>query len=98
MVREHAVLNVRAGLQGDFEAAFQGATALISATPGFISLQLGRCLEDPQRYLLLVEWEQLEDHTVGFRESAAYQQWRAALHHFYEPFPTVDHYEPLLGC
>ncbi|WP_242065373.1 hypothetical protein [Trichocoleus sp. FACHB-262] len=40
-----------------------------------------------------VSWQRLEDHTVGFRQSAAYQQWRSLLHHFYDPFPTVEHYE-----
>jgi heme-degrading monooxygenase HmoA len=46
-------------------------------------------------YLLLVEWERLEDHTEGFRGSAEYQQWRQLLHHFYEPFPTVDHFQQI---
>lgn len=56
-------------------------------------MSLSRCLEEPNRYLLLVEWEQLEDHTIGFRGSTAYEEWRSLLHHFYDPFPIVDHYE-----
>jgi heme-degrading monooxygenase HmoA len=60
--------------------------------PGFVSLRILRGIESPSRYLLLVEWETLEDHTVGFRESAEYQEWRALLHHFYDPFPTVEHF------
>jgi heme-degrading monooxygenase HmoA len=52
-------------------------------------------LEVPNRYLLLVHWRRLEDHTVGFRGSAEYQRWRDLLHHFYDPFPTVEHYAPL---
>ena len=63
---------------------------------GFRSLRLERCLETPSRYLLLVEWDRLEDHTEGFRGSAEYQEWRRLLHHFYDPFPTVEHYEPLV--
>jgi heme-degrading monooxygenase HmoA len=60
---------------------------------GFRSLTLSRCIERPQAYLRLVEWDRLEDHTEGFRGSAEYEQWRALLHHFYEPFPTVEHFE-----
>jgi len=52
-----------------------------------------RCLERPGRYLLLVRWRSLEDHTEGFRKSAPYLEWKRLLHHFYDPFPTVEHYE-----
>ena len=68
------------------------ALPLISATPGFGGLEVRPCLETPGRYLLLVRWEKLEDHTQGFRGSERYQKWRALLHHFYEPFPLVEHY------
>ena len=60
--------------------------------PGFVSLELHRCVEQANRYALLVRWSTLEDHTVGFRQSAQYQRWRALLHHFYDPFPQVEHY------
>jgi heme-degrading monooxygenase HmoA len=93
MVLEHAVLDVTQGQEAAFEEAFATAKTVISAATGFRSLRLSRCLEEPNRYLLLVEWEQLEDHTVGFRGSTAYQEWRSLLHHFYDPFPVVDHYE-----
>lgn len=79
----------------DFESAFSEAKAIIAAMPGFRGLRLSRCIERPSTYLLLVEWEQLEDHTEGFRFSPQYQQWRALLHHFYDPFPNVEHYEQL---
>ncbi|CAM2948643.1 antibiotic biosynthesis monooxygenase [Prescottella defluvii] len=55
-------------------------------------LELSRCLERPDAYLLLVEWDTLEDHTEGFRGSSEYQEGRRLLHHFYDPFPTVEHY------
>jgi heme-degrading monooxygenase HmoA len=93
MVLEHAVLEVMPGQEAPFEDAFATAKIVISAAVGFRSLRLSRCLEEPNRYLLLVEWEQLEDHIIGFRGSTAYQEWRSLLHHFYDPFPTVDHYE-----
>ena len=64
--------------------------------PGFDHLELQRCLEQPDRYVLLVGWDRLEDHTEGFRGSAEYERWRDLLHRFYDPFPTVEHYEPVV--
>lgn len=95
MILEHAVLNVIPGKEQSFETAFAQARSLIASMPGFRSLRLGRCIESPSRYLLLVEWDRLEDHTQGFRGSVEYQKWRDLLHGFYEPFPTVEHYQPL---
>ena len=96
MILEHALLDVRPGEEGDFEAAFATAQAIISAAAGFQSLRLSRCIETPSRYLLLVEWSSLEDHTIGFRGSDGYQEWRELLHHFYDPFPIVEHYRSVL--
>lgn len=92
MILEVAVLHVKPGQERDFEAAFGKAQAIISGMSGYVSHQLQNCVEEPARYLLLVNWETLEDHTVGFRQSAQYQQWRQLLHHFYDPFPEVLHY------
>lgn len=93
MVLESAVLNIRRGEEAAFEAAFACAKQIIASMPGFISLDLLRCMETRNRYLLLVRWQTLEDHTVGFRSSPRYQQWKALLHHFYDPFPSVEHYQ-----
>ena len=93
MILEVAVLDVKPGQSGEFEAAFNGAQHIIAGMKGFVSHELQRCVETDNRYILLVQWETLEDHTVGFRESLAYQTWRALLHQFYEPFPKVEHYE-----
>jgi heme-degrading monooxygenase HmoA len=95
MVLEAVVLNVRQGQEEAFEAAMGRARPLIEATPGFISMSVRRCVETRNRYLLLVSWETLEDHTVGFRQSERYLQWRDLLHHFYDPFPVVEHYVDL---
>jgi len=92
MILEQAVLDVRPGQTDAFEAAFSEAKAIISAMPGFQSLTLSSCVERPDAYLLLVQWDTLEDHTEGFRGSAQYQEWKRLLHHFYDPFPTVEHY------
>ena len=92
MVLEVARLDVRSGQAEAFEAAFEEAQEIIAASPGYLSHELKRCLEKEHRYLLLVRWEKLEAHTVGFRESAPYQRWKELLHAFYDPFPTVEHY------
>jgi heme-degrading monooxygenase HmoA len=96
MILEHAVLNVSRGEESSFERAFAEAKSIIASMSGFRSLALDRCIEQPSRYLLLVEWERLEDHTEGFRRSREFEQWRDLLHHFYDPFPVVEHYEPLI--
>jgi len=93
MILESAVLDVKPAQAREFEAAFARAQRIIAASPGYLSHELQRCVEKPNRYLLLVRWRTLEDHTVGFRQSAPYQEWKKLLHHFYEPFPTVEHYE-----
>lgn len=92
MILEIAILNVIPGQTAEFESAFAEARDIISSMPGFKSLELQRCVETPNRYALLVRWETLEDHTKGFRNSPQYQKWRALLHHFYDPFPAVEHY------
>lgn len=93
MITEHALLPVIPGLERDFEAAFDRARLIIASMPGFASLSLSRSIETPSTYLLLVQWDSLEDHTEGFRGSPEYQQWRKLLHRFYQPFPLVEHYE-----
>ncbi len=96
MITEHAVLDVRTGSEAEFLDAMETAKRIIAASPGFVSLRVEHCVERPSRFLLLVEWERLEDHVEGFRGSEAYQGWRAALHHFYDPFPVVEHFEPVV--
>ncbi len=93
MILEVAILDVRPGSEVAFQAAFAEARPLIGSIPGFLGLELQRCLEKSSRYVLLVRWERLEDHTEGFRLSPQYLQWKKLLHHFYDPFPTVEHYE-----
>jgi len=92
MILEVANLEVKPKQEQSFEAAFAEAQLIISSMKGYISHQLQKSIENPSRYILLVNWETLEDHTVGFRESAEYQEWRKLLHHFYDPFPTVEHF------
>ena len=93
LILEIAVLNVRSGEQAAFEAAFALASPIIAGMKGHLSHELQRCMEHEGKYVLLVRWHTLEDHTIGFRTSPEYQKWKAILHHFYHPFPTVEHYE-----
>lgn len=97
MILEQAVLDVRPGEEAAFEAAFAEAQAIIASMDGYRGHRVLRCLETESRYLLMVEWETLEAHTEGFRGSAEYERWRELLHHFYDPFPTVEHYQGVSG-
>jgi len=93
MILEAAILDVIPGREAEFESAFAQASSIIASMDGYVSHQLQHCMEAPNRYLLLVQWETLDAHTVGFRSSPEYQEWKKLLHHFYDPFPTVEHYE-----
>lgn len=92
MILEAAMLQVKPGFTSDFEQSFKEASSLISSIEGYIEHELQKCLEDDHKYLLLVKWEKLEDHTIGFRESSQYQTWKAMLHPYYSPFPVVEHF------
>lgn len=92
MILEVAILDVKPGQGEEFERTFAQASSIIASMSGYISHELQRCIETDHRYLLLVRWQRIEDHTAGFRQSPQYQDWKALLHHFYDPFPTVEHY------
>jgi heme-degrading monooxygenase HmoA len=93
VILEVAVLDVRPDEGENFRRDFAGAQGIISSMPGYIEHELQHCVEDTNRYILLVRWETLEDHTIGFRESPQYLEWKKILHHYYDPFPIVQHYE-----
>jgi len=92
MILEVARLDVKPGQEAAFERDFATASAYISSIPGYLSHELQRGIETPNRYLLLVRWTTLEAHTVGFRTSPQYAEWKKLLHHYYDPFPTVEHF------
>lgn len=96
MILEVAMLNVIKGQEKAFEADFQLAGRYISSIKGYKSHTLRKCIEQESKYLLLVNWETLEDHTVGFRESTVYLEWKNLLHKYYDPFPVVEHYEEIV--
>ena len=95
MILEVAILDVVPSKEAEFEQAFLQAEKIISSMKGYVDHELKRCLENSSRYLLLVNWDTLEDHTEGFRCSSEYLEWKRLLHHFYDPFPQVEHYEPI---
>jgi heme-degrading monooxygenase HmoA len=97
MILEVAILTVIDEQTEEFEASFREASKIIASMNGYIKHELQRCIEKENQYILLVQWQRLEDHTVGFRGSEQYQEWKKRLHHFYDPFPTVEHYEQVNG-
>jgi heme-degrading monooxygenase HmoA len=92
LITEHALLNVLPDQTHDFETAVKQAVPLISASDGFLGIEVLPCLEQPNLYLLLVKWTSVEAHEVGFRGSDRYQKWKSLLHHYYQPFPVVSHF------
>jgi len=97
MILEIANLQIRPGESPQFEASFRTAQSIIASMPGYLGHELVKCLERADHYTLLVRWQSIEHHEIGFRKSPEYQRWRELLHHFYDPFPTVRHYERVAG-
>ncbi|HEY8053079.1 MAG: antibiotic biosynthesis monooxygenase family protein [Steroidobacterales bacterium] len=94
MILELAMITVRPSTEGEFERVFPTAVKAVSASPGYISHELRRSIETPNRYALTIRWRTLEDHTVGFRESPAFGEWRAQLAPFLAGPPVVEHFQP----
>lgn len=91
MIIERARLNIKAGEEPAFEAAFAKAAPLFSRAQGCHGVRIERVVEAPEVYVLVVEWERLEDHTMSFRNSEDFQEWRRlAGPHFSSP-PEVEH-------
>ena len=97
MVLEAVTLNIRKGQSDEFETAFRQAQPIIASMQGYISHELQRCLEVEDRYLLLVRWRTIEDHTVGFRNHPDFAEWKRLLHHFYDPPPVIQHYDLVIA-
>ncbi|MCW3078983.1 antibiotic biosynthesis monooxygenase [Segetibacter sp.] len=93
MITEIALLKIRDQQSEAFETAFSEAQKIIANMKGYKYHELQKCIEEEDKYLLLVQWQTLEHHTEGFRKSNEYQEWKKLLHHFYDPFPTVEHYK-----
>ena len=90
-VTEVAVLNIRAGEEERFEAGLAEAVPLFERAKGCLSMRVERSIEQPLRYRLFVEWQTLENHTVEFRNSADFQQWRSLVGSYFATPPEVEH-------
>lgn len=91
MITEMAEISIKAGTDQQFEAAVASAARLFQRAPGCRSMRLERGIEQPDTYLLVVEWEKLEDHEVHFRQSADFQEWRRLVGEFFSVAPKVIH-------
>jgi len=96
VITEIALLNIRSGMKDEFILSFRQAGGIIKKMNGYLEHSLDQCLEDDHKFLLRVKWEKLEDHTIGFRQSVEYEEWKALLHHFYNPFPVVEHFASIM--
>jgi len=92
MIIEHGSITILAGHEADFEAAFVEAATVIAQSPGFRFVRIARGVERSSTYLLLVGWDTLEDHTVGFRGSDLFTRWRALIGPHFAGAPEVEHY------
>jgi heme-degrading monooxygenase HmoA len=92
MVVEIARFRIQADRGDEFVAAYREARELLAATDGFRSARMTRGVESPADFVLIVEWESLEAHTVNFRESDRFPRWRALLGPFFDGDPSVEHW------
>jgi len=92
-ILELATIDIKQGTNTDFENNLEKAQHVISQSKGYISHQFQKCIEQENRYILLIKWETLEAHTKGFRESELFKEWRALIGPFFESAPQVQHYE-----
>jgi len=96
VIIEHVHLNIKPKQSEAFELAFQKAKHIIYPMEGLNAVQLIKHVSDNHRYILMIFWDKIENHTEGFRKSAAYQEWKELLHPFYEPMPIVEYYQPCM--
>jgi heme-degrading monooxygenase HmoA len=98
MILEVADIRIAPGRNADFDAAIRrGVESVIAKAKGFRGYQVHKGVESPERYLLLIRWDTLENHTVDFRESPAFAEWRAIVGPFFAQPPQVDHFELVAG-
>jgi heme-degrading monooxygenase HmoA len=97
MIFEIAAIEVKQGLEEEFERRVAEALGLFCRAKGYRSLSLERSIEAPSRYLLMVGWDNIDDHLVGFRESQDFQAWRALVGHLFAAPPRVEHVVTVLN-
>lgn len=93
MILEVADIRIQPGRQAEFDVAIQhGLSTVISKAKGFWGYKVNKGIESPERYVLMIWWETLENHTVDFRESPAFAEWRAIVGPFFAQPPQVEHF------
>jgi heme-degrading monooxygenase HmoA len=92
MILELATIDIKPGTNAEFEINIEKAKSVISQSKGFLSIEVNKCIEQENRYVLKIYWETLEDHTIGFRESELFVAWRALIGQFFDSPPLVQHY------
>lgn len=93
MILELADIRIQPGKQAEFDAAIQrGVEQVIAKAKGFRGYKVNKGIESPERYLLQIFWETLENHTVDFRQSPAFAEWRAIVGPFFASPPVVEHF------
>lgn len=98
MILEIADIRIADGRQAEFDAAIRlGLDTVVSKAEGFRRASVRRSLETPTRYVLQIEWDTLEAHTVGFRQGPLFTQWRAIVGPFFAQPPLVEHFEAVVG-
>ncbi|MBC3885823.1 antibiotic biosynthesis monooxygenase family protein [Undibacterium griseum] len=96
MILELADIRIHPGQQTEFDAAIQrGLAEVISQARGFCGFKVNKGIESPERYVLMIFWETLENHTIDFRESPAFAQWRAIVGPYFAAPPVVEHFSLL---
>ncbi len=96
MILELADIRIQPNTQKAFEEAIvKGAREIISHAKGFQGYKINKCIENPERYILQIFWDTLENHTVDFRQSEAFTQWRALVGPFFASAPVVEHFDLL---
>jgi heme-degrading monooxygenase HmoA len=96
MILEVADIRIAPGKQAEFDAAIKhGAETVISKAKGFRGYKVNKGVESPERYLLMIYWDTLEDHTIAFRQGPLFPEWRAIVGPFFAQPPVVEHFELL---
>lgn len=93
MILELATVDINQGTNKEFEEALEKAQFVISKSNAYIGHQFQKCIEQDNRYVLLIQWQTVEDHTKGFRESELFKEWRALIGPYFQNTPFVQHYE-----
>ena len=94
MILELADIRIAPGKQAEFDAAIQrGVETVASKAQGFRGYKVNRSVESPERYLLMIYWDTLENHSVDFREGPLFPQWRAIVGPYFTGPPVVEHFE-----